>query len=233
MSFRAQVFSKTFAGAGTTRFPGGRFFRLITAAADVTLVFYSPSGEELATIAGVRAGLGIKAENLTGDKLSTFGSVDVTSATAQAVAALISSVEADYDRSAGTVDISGGTIDTVTTVGTVAAITPPTSKTTSFRRESASAALDTIVTPAANTAGIYISYACVGNVTDSMRLMIKTSAPATWADGAAIVVAPKNGTSAKVSNQIRGVIVPAGYGLYAQADAAGGSTSVEVTYALL
>lgn len=230
MSFRAQVFSKTFAGAGTVRFPGGRFFRLITAAADVTLVFYSPSGEELATIAGVRAGLGIKAENLTGDKLSTFGSVDVTSATAQAVAALISSVEADYDRSAGTVDISGGTIDTVTLV---AGITPPTSKTTSFRRESASAALDTIVTPAANTAGIYISYACVGNVTDSMRLMIKTSAPATWADGAAIVVAPKNGTSAKVSNQIRGVIVPAGYGLYAQADAAGGSTSVEVTYALL
>ena len=236
MSFRAQVFSKTFAGAGTVRFPGGRFFRLITAAADVTLVFYSPSGEELASIAGVRAGLGIKAENLTGDRLSTFGSVDVTSATAQAVAALISSVEADYDRSAGTVDLSGGTIDAVTLVR---GITPPSVPTTPYFRSSVSAALNTVVAPAANTAGVRVlrGYIETNAATAIIRLMMKQTAPTSIGDTTAITLEKFTGTA----NAGGGVgksweqefIVPAGWGLYEQSNDAANASGAEFGYTVL
>ena len=100
-------------GAGdSVKWPGGRFFKLIQAAADVTVEFFTADGEPLGEFVNVRAGLKFSLEPADIGKvarLTGFGSVKITSATAQTVSAIISRQEIDYDSVAATVSFEKAT----------------------------------------------------------------------------------------------------------------------------
>mgnify|MGYP001567469905 CR=1 FL=1 len=92
--------------AGSVKWPGGRFFKLIQAAADVTVEFFTADGEPMGEFINVRSGLKFSIEPADigkGARLTGFGSVKITSATAQTVSAIISRQEIDYDSVAATV----------------------------------------------------------------------------------------------------------------------------------
>ena len=108
-------------GAGETKtLPGGRFFRLMTASAPVDVEFFADNGSSFGVASQVLAGFAVKfaPRDINRDSpLVSFGSVKITSATAQSIQAAISRQEVDYDRSAGTVDlVKAGTITTTTDV---------------------------------------------------------------------------------------------------------------------
>lgn len=115
-------------------------------------------------------------------------------------------------------------------------LTPPLIPATGYYRRSVSSALSTIVTPAANTKGIRLGPRVVTSYGDACRLMIKTSAPSAWNDSAAVTVLRSEVVSA-VGNQHAEdsveYVVPAGYGLYEQAEGVAASTSVTVAYEVL
>ena len=103
MSFRAKVFSKTFTGGDTVKFPSGKYFRLITTSSAVNMTFYGSSGEVLAVIENLQAGLAIDAADFG---VVGFGSVDITSASAQTVVAVISNMPVQYDRLTGSIAVT-------------------------------------------------------------------------------------------------------------------------------
>lgn len=96
-------------GAGASvNWPGGRFFKLIQAAADVTVEFFTEAGEPLGEFVNVRAGLkfSIEPDDIgKRSRLIGFSRVKITSATAQTVAAVISRQAIDYDSVAATVSV--------------------------------------------------------------------------------------------------------------------------------
>lgn len=121
----------------------------------------------------------------------------------------------------------------ITAIDLIRAVTPPSLRTTPYYRLSSSTALNTIVTPAANTAGVVVSpgvlYSAGGSVQE--RLMAKASAPSAWNDPAAITIAVLMANADYSRNFDGPFVVPAGFGLYEQADqlgAAGASFGYEV-----
>lgn len=130
------------------------------------------------------------------------------------------------------------TLDDITSIGTislVSAIVPRAVATAWFRRGVNLSALQTIVTPAANTAGIIVhSAGAFINVNgDSMRVMWKTTAPASFGDTTAGTLAYAEGVSSTNTHRIQfsggqfPTRLPAGVGLYVQqehaTDTAGGA----------
>ncbi len=125
-------------------------------------------------------------------------------------------------------------ITSIGTVDLVSAITPPEHAQTGYRRNSISSALNTIVAPAANTAGVRVSYASLSAYDHDVRMMIKQSAPATYQDGTALLNSEINAVSAERTNyRTDEFIVPAGFGIYEQASGATNLTSVELAYQVL
>lgn len=125
-----------------------------------------------------------------------------------------------------------GTVSTVNTVGSItdvaniSAITPETINGSSFFYYGALTTLQTIVTPASNTAGIkiYNAYAHAYSGGYIARLMAKTSAPSAVTDNTAKTLAvsvtssSSGGGSSSLNPTLTPLIVPAGYGLYSQSD---------------
>lgn len=128
------------------------------------------------------------------------------------------------------------TVSSIVTPPTIQAITdpsPPHPLGTNYTRLNASAALVTIVTPAANTAGVIV-YGCHIASAAWARVMAKTSAPASYSDAAANTIAANASNSyvAKNNEQVMPVLVPIGMGLYEQNSGAS-TTFVSVNYEVL
>lgn len=100
-------------GAGASAvFPGGRFFKLIQASAAVDVEFKEANGQPMGEFIGVTSGLKFSIEpNDVGkdSRLTGWGSVKITSATAQTVACIISRQPIDYDSVQATVDLAKAT----------------------------------------------------------------------------------------------------------------------------
>ncbi len=127
-------------------------------------------------------------------------------------------------------------IASIGTIDLVSAITPPPVRATPYFRLSSSAALNTIVTPAANTAGVRVSRGYISSSNQvRARLMMKQTAPTSWNDSAAVTLAMAD-SAAGVQFPLmwdNEFIVPAGWGLYEQGEGAGNFTSVSFGYEVL
>lgn len=105
-----------------------------------------------------------------------------------------------------------------------------------YWRQSASAALNTIVTPAANVAGVRIDALTLYAGGVYVRLMAKASAPSAWNDGAArtIALASASGSALVTSAHVAlPLLVPAGLGVYEQASGGGGTSNTALAYEVL
>ena len=113
-------------------------------------------------------------------------------------------------------------------------IIPPSAATVGYSRNSTSVALATIVEPAANTKGIRIASACVSaQHGGGIRLMVKTSAPASWQDGAAVLASALNGVASPPVILPYEMVVPPGYGLYEQSSLSSNNSFADVAYEVL
>lgn len=156
--------------------------------------------------------------------------------------AVINRVYLDWSAQAGKqVVIAHGTdlrlrpSNDVQNVGQIVApvdVAPATLPATGYFRNTSSAALNTLVTPAGNTAGVLV-HSLSGNATGlTVRIMAKASAPATWDDTTAstlLHVASGN----LVSLCALPLLLPAGLGLYEQASSASAGSQVSVVYEVL
>lgn len=114
-----KVYEYALTAATAKVFPGGRFFRLVTADAVVDVEFFDESGQPIGEFVGVLGGFAIHADDfldLFNKRISAFGKVKVTSATNQTIKAIVARVRCEYDRLAGniTADVSvGATLDSL------------------------------------------------------------------------------------------------------------------------
>ena len=123
-------------------------------------------------------------------------------------------------------------IASIGTVSLISAITPRSIGTTAYNRWSTSAALNTVLAPASNLAGVVVVSVGLPVGADGIRFMAKTSAPSSFSDTTALEIATrKNSTSA--FQLALPLLIPAGYGLYEQADGAGGNSGVFVGFTVL
>lgn len=111
-----RVYEVALGAGGSLVTPGGRFFKLITAANDVDVEFFSESGAPLAKFEGVKAGLKVDIQKFYqgADPLVGFGKVSITSAGAQTVACIVSRQPIDYDNVSVTVDVNSATANPTT-----------------------------------------------------------------------------------------------------------------------
>jgi len=112
-------------------------------------------------------------------------------------------------------------INNIGTVSLLSAVTPPALGVNSSTVINASlVALQTLVTPAANTVGLVLKTAHVQAYSSSVRMMVKTSAPSAWSDTAAMTVL-FGGYSGNFGPSFLSspLSLPAGVGLYVQGDA--------------
>lgn len=111
-----RVYEIALGAGGVLTTPGGRFFKLITAANDVDVEFFSDGGEPLAKFEGVKAGLKVDIQKFYqgADPLVGFGKVQITSAAAQTVACIVSRQPIDYDNVAVTVDVNAASANPTT-----------------------------------------------------------------------------------------------------------------------
>lgn len=210
-----KTFSYTFAAGETMHFPSGKFFIVITAG-DALNVDYFRNVQKLDESAqGVTSGYYAEFDE-------GFDSIQIYSATIQTIKIAISKGSSGGFNISSTIitDILGGVIDEVK---------PYTLST--FFDVYLGTALQTIVTPAANTAGIRIDNITMGawGATGFARVMHKTSAPVSPSDGYALAVGYTNSYVDKINTPI---IIPSGHGLYAQANVAN-AAYVTVAYEAL
>lgn len=111
-----RVYEIALGAGGKLTTPGGRFFKLITAANDVDVEFFSDTGAPLAKFEGVKAGLKVDIQKFYqgADPLVGFGKVEITSAAAQTVACIVSRQPIDYDNVAVTVDVNAASANPTT-----------------------------------------------------------------------------------------------------------------------
>lgn len=114
-----QVFSYALTAAVPKEFPGGRFVRLLTCDAAVTVELRGSDGSPLGSFSGVKGGFQVGVDSFAVNKdspLLGFGKVVITSATNQTVEVVVSRVPVRYDRLTGSVvaEISvGETLDSL------------------------------------------------------------------------------------------------------------------------
>lgn len=213
-----RTYSLSFAGGDEIVVRGGTYLRLLSTTAVVNMTVWR-SGGLLAEFSSVQQGLAWESLNDKGE-LFPFDEVRIASATAQTVQVAIGFGRCFNDATSGNVTITGGALTPTTLSGTAA-----------YERNSASAALGTIVAPATNVNGVRINLGWVtANGIDS-RLMIATAAPGTWQDGACVLFHRSGSSSADCLSFP--VLVPAGYGIYEQASGAGVATMVGLNYTVL
>lgn len=137
----------------------------------------------------------------------------------------------------GNVTVIGGTVDTVSVLtGITNPLVPQVMGESAYFRDSSSAALNIIVTPAANTAGIVITNLSLYSFGAMERLMAKGSAPSTWNDPAALTVACRYETAGNLAQEallpLPLKILP-GYGLYEQASIGSASSGLQLAFEVL
>lgn len=94
-----RTFELTFAGGETLNVPGGRYFRILSAEADLTVVIMDNAASEVGRATGVRGGFAYRRE-------LGFDQVQITSASAQTIKVATSKdAEIEYDRSSGEVSV--------------------------------------------------------------------------------------------------------------------------------
>ena len=220
-------FSPTFAGTGTDKktLGAGMSFVVLSSTSVMTGKVYR-KGRQIAEISLINQGDVYTAA-------APFDYVELNSAGAQTVTVLLTEGQFKTGELTGRVSISNAP-----NIGTVAAITPP-ALATPYYRNSVSTSLQTLVTPAANTAGVVV-YGMTGWVYSAggyaVRIMAKTSPPASIQDAAAhtlLYVATCVGQPLGSTSQIAlPVMLPSGTGLYEQSSDGTGSV-VTVTYEVL
>ena len=105
---------------------------------------------------------------------------------------------------------------------------------TAYYRNTISAALGTIVAPAANTKGIRVRYACVKSYSDVTRLMAKAAAPANITEGVEILSAVVSTAGTNINAVLQNEkIIPPGLGLYEQSANVVQESFVSVDYEVL
>lgn len=118
----------------------------------------------------------------------------------------------------------------------IGTLTPPT-MVTSYRRRTASNALNTVVAPASNTKGIVCWRGGIAGGNCYGRIMAKSSAPGTIDDTAMNVWEfsdlDSDNLADKMNNFDNPVIVPAGLGIYEQCSHATNTSTVWLEYQVL
>jgi hypothetical protein len=124
-----KVFEYVAVAAEAKSLPGGRYFRLMKASAEVDVEFFADDGSSLGKAEGVLAGFAVSfqpREIGRESSLISFASCKITSATAQTIQAAISRQRVEYDRLSGSIDaeiIPGTTFNSVADVALAAAAT--------------------------------------------------------------------------------------------------------------
>lgn len=215
-----KTFSYSFGAGETKQFPSGKFFILITAGDNVNVTYKKHNTTLDESAQGVQSGYFFEAPD-------GFDLVEIYSATAQTVKVAISK------GGSGGFNISS----TVLTGGVIDEVKPTILGETSYNRYSASSAMNTIVTPAANINGIRLTSVTLYNAVSAFSsLLFKTSAPTGFNDGNVIGYSyayEAGGVQRSHILTVMPVVIPAGYGLYEGSNSASNITAVSLTYDLL
>lgn len=121
----AKVFEYAFGAGDTKTFPGGRFFRLLSAPTAVDVEFFDESGQSMGICEGVTTGFAMSfypADLGKSAPLISFGKVQITSAGAQTVQAVIARQPVSFDALSGTVDANLVKAATLTDTADVALV---------------------------------------------------------------------------------------------------------------
>lgn len=213
------TFSDSFSAGETKTYTGGRFFLLFSVTDEVDIEFFTPEGTSLGVAVGMTSGFNVDMLEPTSKQ---FGFCKITSATVQTIKVIIGDSRAQIFKTS--TEINGGNLD------------PWTLGASKYERYSASTAVNTIVTPAANVNGIeLITALCGSNAATAYNggecrstLMAKTSAPSGITDTTAHrILFSNNGITDSIRHPI---IIPAGMGLYEVSDHASIKGLVSVTY---
>lgn len=190
-------FSHSFGAGDIKEFRCGGYFTIASASDEVDIEIFESRGNSIGVLQNVGAGFWLK------DKDVDY--IKVTSASAQTVNIISGSSDVGVNKT--TTSINGGTLD------------PQTLDTSYLGTFTAS--LDTIVTPAANVAGIRIdgvNFTYIAGTNGFGRIMFKTSAPSGMNDGSGLLYVSNYYTQTRfdVDKIECPIIIPAGNGLYAQ-----------------
>lgn len=238
-----KTFNLTFTAGETKQLPSGVHLELITTTDAVNITYKKNQTELNEKATSVNAGYFFTMPKTSKpiydesrkivvgfrDVFDTFDLVEIYSATAQTI--VVGITQGDGGSRSTATNLVGGTVDTVTNP-----LQPQTLSSSDVR--ALGSTLVTLVTPAANTAGVRIDSINFTRHTNdgSARLMSKTSAPSSYSDNAArtLLWTFQNATVALYTwdSITLPVIVPAGEGLYLQGSAANVSWS-SVNYEVL
>lgn len=225
--------AKTYAvGAlGTVHLSGGTCVAILSTSVGAVNVTVWKGGTKLAKFTGVQGGLNWTSRDRAGD-LEPFDLVEIYSTDAQNVIAFTGFGDVAYTRSQGDVTVTNA--PNITTVALVSAVTPK-SLSVGYYRESATAALGTIVAPASNTAGVevYAAFVMHGTNGQTCRVMAKTTAPANALDATANTLATALAGYSVIGSSGFPFLLPAGMGLYEQSSGAAANSLVAVNYRIL
>jgi len=216
-----KTYSLAFTANETKTLQGGRVLFLMTTtdAVDIRLSRHNAALPESAE--GVSQGFKARPRVVGG---VGFDKAEITSATAQTIAVAISMGDVDANTIGGSIKVSGTVL--VRAKG----------GNEGYYRSSISSALNTIKTPAQNTAGILISSVLLESRGHEVRLMHKTSAPTSWTNGigiASYLDDAGGGKNRYLSHVALPYLVPAGHGLYEKGLAATYVTGVDLSFEVL
>lgn len=205
-----KTFEYSFTAGEKKTFPAGNFFMLLTTSSPVDVEFFKNGSPTEEKAEDVEAGFSVEPliELLPG--FTYFDKVEVTSAAAQTVKVAVSRGAGKYQRTVGTVDINSGKL------------TPQTLITSANIYASTTA--NTIVSAAANTAGVRVDMArlITSSGVGSAQILARTTAPTAYSnDGRSLASYWLEGTAtAGLTLDLKNpVIIPAGEGIYAIASA--------------
>lgn len=207
-NFYLRSYQITLSAGVAVPFTGGKYFTIEESTADVDVAFLDNSGQQIGVAENVASGFWCE--------VPAFGSVQITSASAQTISVIIGggsdSAPIRFGVNKTTTSINGG-------------IMSPRELVTGYFYQAAVATLQTVVTPAANTAGVRIDSAVMHSASGFGRIMAKTSAPSSVTDTAARTIAQYTSMGAsnvQAESRYTGdsILLPAGEGLYHQVNGA-------------
>ncbi len=213
-------------GTDTKTLPPGRSFVVLSSSTVMTGSVFR-GGQKFASISRINQGDLYRVR----PSAEEFDKIELNSAGAQTVIVLVSDGNFETGTLIGSVSVN----NTPTIAAVTAALTPP-SLVTGYYRKSITSALQTIITPAQNTAGIRVHYCMLGaTVTEGRaRIMAKTSAPASLDDTTAntLLYAYPN-AGCYTAQQSFSILLPAGMGLYEISSNTANDSYCAIDYELL
>lgn len=196
--------AETLTASGNKQFNiTGRFVRLMNAAGLVEIVYYL-NGSEIARTGAVQAGYAEEFDEV----FDSFVIYDKSGAVNAVEILYRMNSRARYDRAAGNVSVSGGTLTLTEKVSSSYGSVTPLAANTAVQ----------VVAPGANVNGIEVASAQLhtwSGGTNNAALIAKASAPANVTDGAILLLGASAATYgngvASLGDKVR---IPAGVGLY-------------------